>query len=264
MKDLPMSEEVVRRRKPHKKRQKPKALFYLPNILIGVALLLILAYILCIMVFRTTSVEVSGNHILSDQEIESQVVTGKYTKYGLVQVVKRIFKPVKDLPFCESCKVSVSLTSPHTLKIKIKEPTLLGYISLSDGKRAYFNDDGIVEEVSDRQVDGLLPVNGISCSKAEKGELLPINKSCRRTLLQLVKAMKKYGIKTDSVTFKDDREVSAVSGDITYDFGTFDYMQEKLMRLPYLLPHLTGLKGTLHLDTWTPENTDIIFEKSEG
>lgn len=258
------SEEVVKRRKAHKKKQKSRLLFYLPNILLALVLLLILSYILCITVFRTTSVEVSGNHILSDQEIENRVVTGDYKKYGLVQIVKSMVKPVHDLPFCKSYKLSIRLSSPHTLHIAIQEPELLGYISMEDGKMAYFNDDGLVEEVSDRKVDGLFPVSGIKCSKPTKGEPLPINRRCRRTLLQLTKAMKKYGIKVNSVTFRDEREVSAVSGDITYDIGSFEYLQEKLMRLPYLKPHLEGLKGTLHLDTWTPENTDIIFEKSEG
>ena len=32
------------------------------------------------------------------------------------------------------------------------------------------------------------------------------------------------------------------------------------MRLDAIMPKLSGKKGTLHLENWTPLTTDIIFE----
>ena len=40
-------------------------------------------------------------------------------------------------------------------------------------------------------------------------------------------------------------------------------MSEKVMRLSYILPKLEGMTGTLHLEDWNTENTDIVFEKAE-
>jgi len=46
--------------------------------------------------------------------------------------------------------------------------------------------------------------------------------------------------------------------------GSADNLTDKLMRLEYILPELTGKKGTLHLENWSNENTDIIFEPKKS
>ena len=43
----------------------------------------------------------------------------------------------------------------------------------------------------------------------------------------------------------------------------FKYLDEKIMRLQYILPTINGQAGILHLENWTPESTDIVFEASE-
>ena len=40
-----------------------------------------------------------------------------------------------------------------------------------------------------------------------------------------------------------------------------DYLEEKIMRLPHILPYLDGQTGILHLEDWTEDNTDIVFER---
>lgn len=261
--DIPrMSEEVVVQKKL-KRRKRGRSFYYLPNVIIGIAVVALLLYLLTITVFRTTSVKVTGNHILSDAEVEKTVVTGKYKSYGIVQVLLHTLVPVKNLPFGEKVTCSIRFDDPHTLRIHVKEPEMIGYVPSSDGRYIYFNSSGKVAEISKRQVEGLLPVNGLSLKKAEKGKDLPADSQCVKALLQIIKAMKKYKIPTDSVTFADDRTVTVQSQTITFDFGTFDYLSEKLIRLSYIYPNLSGLTGTLHLGTWTPENTDIVFEKQE-
>ena len=38
---------------------------------------------------------------------------------------------------------------------------------------------------------------------------------------------------------------------------------QKVIRLSIILPQLDGLSGTLHLESWTPETTDIIWDRAE-
>jgi len=44
--------------------------------------------------------------------------------------------------------------------------------------------------------------------------------------------------------------------------GTTTNLAQKTKRLPYILPYLDGKSGTLHLEDWTEENTDIVFEEN--
>ena len=45
--------------------------------------------------------------------------------------------------------------------------------------------------------------------------------------------------------------------------GSEDNLSQKVVRLSIILPQLDGLSGTLHLETWTPETTDIIWDRAE-
>ena len=38
---------------------------------------------------------------------------------------------------------------------------------------------------------------------------------------------------------------------------------ETVLRLSYILPQLEGMSGTLHLESWTENTTDISFKKNE-
>jgi len=38
---------------------------------------------------------------------------------------------------------------------------------------------------------------------------------------------------------------------------------KKILRLSYIMPKLEGQTGTLHLESWTEDTTDISFEKAQ-
>ena len=42
-----------------------------------------------------------------------------------------------------------------------------------------------------------------------------------------------------------------------------DYLTQKIARLSAIMPQLSGLSGILHLETWTPDTTDIVFDRAD-
>ena len=52
-------------------------------------------------------------------------------------------------------------------------------------------------------------------------------------------------------------------GGIVINVGDKSYLEEKIMRLPHILPNIEGQSGILHLENWTPDNTDIVFERAK-
>ena len=43
-----------------------------------------------------------------------------------------------------------------------------------------------------------------------------------------------------------------------YEGKTMNYK-----RLSAIMPQLSGLSGILHLETWTPDTTDIVFDRAD-
>ncbi len=250
-----------KRHLPHPKRKRRKLfLLGLLKFCIGVVLAGMVIVGLSLTLFQIKTISVEGNTIVSDEEIQADVITGEYQTNGIYEWFINFVQPKTDIPFTES--YHISFKSPSHLVINIDEVDILGFIALSDGTYAYFDSDGKVVEVSDRLVAGYLPVNGITSDEATVGKALPIQTRCMNVMLQVTKGLTKYDIPADAVYFTDEREIAVQSGTILLDFGTFTYLDEKIMRLQYILPNLEGKTGTLHLETWTPENKDIIFEEN--
>ena len=43
--------------------------------------------------------------------------------------------------------------------------------------------------------------------------------------------------------------------------GNRSYLEEKIERVMLILPKIEGMQGTLHLENYSSQNTDIVFEK---
>ncbi|MCR4782608.1 MAG: hypothetical protein K5851_07705 [Lachnospiraceae bacterium] len=259
MPNKPLDEEPTKKRK---KKKKSAFRYYFFNIVLGIILVIMLAYILSVSVFITTKVTVSGSTIYDENYIKSKAIhKGEYKKNSIYQVVMGIIDEPRDIPFIESIKVG--LKSPSHVNIYVKEKEMLGVIQADDGKYVYFDDDGIVKEIAKKKLDKVIPVSGLVATKPKIGKSLSIDKDALKTLLNVVKALHKYKIDVDEVKFHGKSRISCQCGKIEVDFGNFKYLDEKMMRFDIILKKIKGRTGKLHLENWTPETTDVVFEIKE-
>lgn len=242
-----------------KRKRFSKFRFYFINILLGVCIFAILAVMVVYVLCTADTITVEGSTIYSDTEIETYVLDDSYCKNAVYATLKNFFQPKKDIPFVE--KVSVSMDSYHSLKITVQEKKYVGCVPLSDGTYAYFDEDGIVVEVSERYVDGTMLIAGVTLEEAAVGSKVGLEKEQLNFLLILLKALKKYEIAITQLSFNESGEITVLYGSIAINVGTAENLEEKVMRLPHILPNLEGQTGTLHLEDWDQDHTDIVFEK---
>ena len=161
--------------------------------------------------------------------------------------------------------MEISLDDPHTIHITVYEKGMLGYLYIdSIGQNAYFDKDGFVVETSVDVIEGIPKVTGVSCDTVVLYEQLPLdNPEVLRYLLNLTQTLKKYNLLPDEIHYNSDLEPVLTYGTIEVIVGSDEYLSQKTKRLSYILPQLNGLTGTLHLETWTEEATDIVFDKEE-
>jgi cell division protein FtsQ len=241
------------------KRKRGSSLLKIVDIILGLVIVALITFLLSISVFQIRKVTVVGSKIWDENTIKSQtIIQNDYKNNGLYQYFYRLIRPVKEIPFVESAKLSFE--TPSHLVITVQEKKLLGRAQMSDGKYVYFNDDGVIKEISDKLVDGVLPVNGLVIKKPKPNDKLAVGSDCLATMLNIVKSLKKYNIKIDTLDFENNASVKVKIGTITADFGKFSYINEKIMRLNIILPKLVGKTGVLHMENWTPDSTDIVFE----
>lgn len=229
-----------------------------------ILILLIAAGVFIVMnVFTVENVVVEGNELYSSTQIENMVLNDEYSWNSLYVDLKYRFVDIGEVPFVDT--MEVSLDNPHTVHIKVYEKGMLGYLYINSiGQNAYFDKDGFVVETSTEVIDGVPKITGISCEEVVLYEKLQLeNSDILRDLLNLTQTLKKYNLLPDEIQYDSNMELVLYYGTIQVKIGSEDNLSQKVVRLSIILPQLDGLSGTLHLETWTPETTDIIWDRAE-
>ncbi len=229
-----------------------------------ILILLIAAGVFTVMnVFTVENVVVEGNELYSSTQIENMVLNDEYSWNSLYVDLKYRFVDIGEVPFVDT--MEVSLDNPHTVHIKVYEKGMLGYLYINSiGQNAYFDKDGFVVETSTEVIDGVPKITGISCEEVVLYEKLQLeNSDILRDLLNLTQTLKKYNLLPDEIQYDSNMEPVLYYGTIQVKIGSEDNLSQKVVRLSIILPQLDGLSGTLHLETWTPETIDIIWDRAE-
>ena len=229
-----------------------------------ILILLIAAGVFIVMnVFTVENVVVEGNELYSSTQIENMVLNDEYSWNSPYVDLKYRFVDIGEVPFVDT--MEVSLDNPHTVHIKVYEKGMLGYLYINSiGQNAYFDKDGFVVETSTEVIDGVPKITGISCEEVVLYEKLQLeNSDILRDLLNLTQTLKKYNLLPDEIQYDSNMEPVLYYGTIQVKIGSEDNLSQKVVRLSIILPQLDGLSGTLHLETWTPETTDIIWDRAE-
>ena len=226
-------------------------------LIIGIAVLLIVfSVLLAVGIFKVEEVEVTGNYYYSKSEI-TELVMGEH-KNSLYLVFLYDYLDGKDIPFVDS--VEVTMESPSRIKIRVYEKTMIGYVEYM-GSNLYFDKDGTVVESSNAILEGIPCIKGLKFDTLTLYQPLNVaNTEVFEVLLSMTQMMKKYELNPDAITLKNDStEIVLTFADVKINLGSGENMDEKASRIKTLLPDLADKSGTLHMEEYTNESTNISF-----
>lgn len=208
-----------------------------------------------------TNVTVHGNVHYTAEEIKNFVMEDKLSYNSILLSLKYKHKTVKDIPFVE--KIDVDVVDNHTVNINVYEKALAGCVNFL-GSYMYFDKDGIVVEGSDSKTVGIPEVTGLRFEQIMLYEKLPVkDDTVFQDILDMTQLLAKYEISADKIQFDSNMNMILYFGNVRVLLGDKKNLDEKVMRLPYMLPSLEGESGTLHLENFQ-ENTKVTtFTKDD-
>ena len=208
--------------------------------------------------YSITNVTITGNSHYTDDEIKDMVFTGPYSYNSLVLSLMYRNRSIEDIPFIE--KMDVDIVSSNSVRVNVYEKAVAGYVEYL-GHYMYFDKDGIVVESSNRIMEGIPFVTGLSYDHVVLHEQLPVKKpSVFLTILNVTQLLGKYEIKTDRIAFDADGRITLYFGDARVSLGTDDFIDEKINEMHLLLPQLQGYSGTLHMENYVGEEVNFSFD----
>lgn len=208
--------------------------------------------------YTVTTVYVEGNVHYTNEEIIGMVMEGRYRNNSLLLSLMYKDKGIEDVPFIE--KMDVSVMDPHTIKIEVYEKALAGYVEYLE-RFMYFDKDGIVVESSLQKTEGVPMVTGLKFDHVIVHEPLPVeDPAIFASILNITQLVNKYNLSVDRIYFGSDGTLTLYFEEVRAALGAGDNLDEKIMKLQYMLPSLSGKKGTLHMENYTEETKKTSFE----
>ncbi len=225
---------------------------------LGILLFLLILVLAVIFGFRVHKVTVIGNSHHSSDEIAEDLMTNFLsgnTLY-LLWTYKNGDIP-SSAPYLDSLKISMK--SPIGVTIRVTEKPLAGY--LKEEEYIYFDADGVILEITDKEYPDLPEVTGVSLGEVSLYQKVPTKSSSQlRTILNLLDLLQYYNLEAQEINFGVNSEITVTIRNIDCVFGQDEYMEEKMANLNAVLDSISkDTTGILHLENVTGKYEDITF-----
>ena len=212
--------------------------------------------------FSVETVLVEGNVIYTEDEIKKLCLDSPLAGNSVLfpTCERRIDLSTHD--FLDH--VTVEYVDMHTIRLNVVEKQLVGVFCIG-GLYYYFDQSGTVTEVLpmlDESQKKYVPlIYGLTASNIGLGYVIDFESdSVLSTIIAIRNMVGKYDICPDDVYFDYTLNIFLHYGDITVNLGQDQLLEEKMARTAAILPGLEGYKGTLHLETFTTDTENIVFD----
>ena len=225
-------------------------------VIIGIAAAVVLG------VFRIQSIDIKGNERYASEQIRDDLIYDFKTRNTLFFSWKYRSKgPADDAPYLAS--VQATMLTPTSIRLDVAENQLVGRVQYQE-KNVYYDNTGVVQEISDTVYEGIPLVTGIEIEEPQLYQKLTMdNTSTLRTMLNIAQLLIQSNLIPDSVKFSDNGNMRMRLGSATVKLGQDEYLEEKIANLVTIYPQIAGQEGTLNMEGFTGKNEAITFKAKE-
>lgn len=210
--------------------------------------------------FRVTKVQIEGNQYYTDEEIKKMVLDAPNAGNSILVMLTKTEEKTKDANMIEH--VTIKRKNRNTIVVNVKEKQMVGCLE-AQGQYVNFDRQGVIQIITDEQMEGVPLIDGLSVKSAKVGQKLKgINTKKLNTILSVGKMLEKSEQKPDRLVFNDMNQLVLYYGDVEVRLGSDENMDEKMNRLSGILPQLEGMEGILHLENITEDTTGVVFDKA--
>lgn len=262
-----VEEPKKKRRRIRKREERPEKIRFgktkrsviLLTIFLSLFLILGGAYFYIINNYKVTTVHVDGSIHYTNEEIMEMVMGGRFGDNSLFLSLKYRDKGIEGVPFIET--MDVEIEAKDTIRITVYEKALAGYVRYL-GRYVYFDKDGIVVETSLEETAGIPQVTGLSFDHVILHDRLPVDKpELFDEILNITQQLSKYSLTADRIYFDSAYNVTLYFGEAKIALGQNEDIDEKIMKLQYILPDLLGKSGTLDMREYSEDTKTYSFEQ---
>jgi len=213
------------------------------------------------MTFNFEKAVIYGNTKYSQKQIESFITRGRLGENTFVMALKFHHRTVTDIPFVD--QIDIDIVSPSTVRVNIKEKPLDACVIREDDK-VYFSKEGVVQTISGRSVENTTVVNGLDLKAPVTGSAVEAdNQTGKALVLDLLRAMDRYGIHADSIDVDKRNNLTASFGQVLVKLGKTGY-DGKMYKIHQMATGLKDRSGVISMTGFDYDGENIVLSPPGG
>ncbi|MDD3251989.1 MAG: cell division protein FtsQ/DivIB [Lachnospiraceae bacterium] len=221
------------------------------------AVVILLLLVLLIVSVKITHITVTGNERYTDEQMIALLFPDNVSRNAGVCYLKDRLQEHEKIPFVEDYKLVFQ--GPNRVEVIVYEKSVVGYVSYMSSYM-YFDKDGIIVESANQMLPGIPWITGLKFGQIVLYQKLPVgSQAVFDEILNLTQILSIYGLQVDRIQYNSFGEANLYMGDIEVVLGSNDSLNGKIAELNDMIPQLTGLSGTLYLDTYDETNSGAMY-----
>jgi len=238
-----------------------RSLITLRGIIVAFVAAITMAAAVILMTFNFEKAVIYGNTKYSQKQIESFITRGRLGENTFVMALKFHHRTVTDIPFVD--QIDIDIVSPSTVRVNIKEKPLDACVIREDDK-VYFSKEGVVQTISGRSVENTTVVNGLDLKAPVTGSAVEAdNQTGKALVLDLLRAMDRYGIHADSIDVDKRNNLTASFGQVLVKLGKTGY-DGKMYKIHQMATGLKDRSGVISMTGFDYDGENIVLSPPGG
>lgn len=223
-------------------------------IVVGVLIVLVLGLYYG---FHINTIEIEGESVYSDEEIEKSVFSRRFSDNELVFKLYNKLYGVNKLPFIED--IDVKYVNRSSVLLHVYEKKISGCIKYM-GQYVYFDKDGIVLQSLSEHKDGVPMVTGIKFGDFSIGEAFSVkDEKLFSKIMNISQLISHYKIDVSRIHSSADG-IILYSGKIRVYLGKKDMYDDQLAALSSVLKTTKkkNLKGSIDMSDYNSGDKIVL------
>ncbi len=224
--------------------------------------LIIVGLVVFFKLFYVENVIIEGNERYSDEQISELCLNTPLASNSVLFSTLSHTIDLSNIAFLDH--VTVDYVDRSTIRLTVVETQLVGHFEVN-GYYYYFDQRGRVTEVltspDDKEGKHVPLIIGVGASNIGLEHVIEFEKDgVLNTITAIHHMILQYDICPDSVEFDANLNITLHYGSVDVLIGEDDLLEEKMARVAAILPSLEGKSGTLHLESYSSDTENIVFD----
>ncbi|MCI5569771.1 MAG: cell division protein FtsQ/DivIB [Lachnospiraceae bacterium] len=252
--------------KKRRKKRSGKKNTLKKRIKIVVLTTLLVFILLFLFLFKLDNIIVTGNSRYTEQEIKDYCINEGGFNNTLIYYLLHRKMVTDDVPLLDY--VETAYVDRNTIRLTAHEKQAVGMFKAEDVYCCIDQEGYVIETVEEADIASLgVPVINGLCSEGKVGEKIKVDDERVLNALNALKSsFDKHNMTPGSIDIGEntdgEKTYTLHFGNITIPMGKDELLEEKMKRASAILPKLEGMSGTLHLEYYTEDTENIIFDSN--